>query len=140
MAIVSFYNAIKTMRKLLSYLYLIFLAIMLVWLVVKHPPPILMVVAFVCVILGAIAIGFVCIWLQDTWSNFWYHQRLQRLLGDMTLEEVLDQSPYQYGHVFQGDDGYRIWHKSAIYDFVQSGVSKKAAQMWIVEQFFSSSQ
>ncbi len=85
-------------------------------------------------------LGFVYLWLQDTWSNFSYHQRLKHLLGSMTLEEVLDQSPYEYGYVFQGDDGYRVWRKDAIYNFVLSDVSEKAAQMWIVEEYFQNNR
>lgn len=120
----------------MSYVYLIFLALMLVWLAVNYPPTILMVLTFVFTVFIVIGLGSACIWVRDAWRNFLYDQRLQRLLGDMTIEEVLDQSLYEYGHVFQGDDGYRIWCKDAFHDFVQSGMGKKAAQMWIVEQYF----
>lgn len=124
------------MRKLFSYLYLIFLAILLIWLVINDPPKLLVVLALVATIPIFFAIGFVYFRLQDAWENFRYQRRLQRLLGDMTIEEVLEQSPYACGYVFQGDDGYRVWRKDSIYDFVQSGVSLKAARMWIVEQYF----
>ena len=108
---------------------------MLVWLVFNHPPTLLMVIPFVGITLIAIVIGLVCIYLKDTWINFLYHRRMERLLRNMTLEQVLERSPYAYGYVFQGDDGYRIWHKDAIHDFVHSDVTKKWAQMWIVEQY-----
>lgn len=124
------------MGKRLSYLYLIFLATVLVWLVFHHPPSILVVVILVFATVAAMGMGYMGCLLQDLWGNFLYHQRLKKLLGSMTLEEVLEQSPYKYGYVFQGDDGYRIWHKDAIYDFVQSDMSKKAAQMWIVKQYY----
>lgn len=109
---------------------------MLVWLMFNHPPTILMVVAFVGATAVAIGVGTACVYLKDTWSNFRYRQRMKRLLGSMTLEQVLERSPYDYGYVFQGDDGYRIWRKDAIYNFVLSNVSKKSAKMWIVEQYF----
>ena len=125
------------MTKLFSYIYLIVLAIVLIWLVVSHPPTIFIMLALICAMLILIGLGFVYIRIQDAWTNLRYRQRLQRLLGDMTIEEVLAQSPYEYGYVFQGDDGYRIWRKDSIYDFVQVGVSRKAAQMWIVEQYFN---
>lgn len=128
------------MKKLLSYLYIIFLVIMFGWLIINHPPTIFKMLAFVFIMLGVIAIGVVFIWVQEACKNFLYRQRLQRLLGDMTIEEVLDQSPYEYGYVFQGDDGYRIWRKGTINEFIQSGVSKKNAQLWIVEQFFNNNR
>lgn len=128
------------MKKWLSYLYLALLTMMLVWLVFNHPPTILMMVALVCATLVAIGVGIALIYLKDAWDNFLYHQRLKRLLGNMSLEDVLEQSPYKYGYVFQGDDGYRIWHKDSTHDFIQSNVSKKSAQMWIVEQYFKTHQ
>lgn len=125
------------MRILLSYLYLILLIMMFGWLVFNHPPTILMMLMFVFGTVVIIGIGYGCIRLQDAWRNFLYRQRMDRLLGNMTLEQVLEQSPYKYGYVFQGDDGYRIWHKDALHDFIQSDMSKKSAQMWIVEQYFN---
>ena len=124
------------MRKRLSYLYLILLAAILIWLLVDHPPTRLFLLVLVCAIPVLIGMGYVCIRILDAWRDFLYQKRMQQLLGNMTIEEVLDLSPYAYGYVFQGDDGYRIWRKGTTDGFVQSGVSKKAAEMWIVEEYF----
>ena len=125
------------MRNLLSYLYLILLTIMFGWLVFNHPPTIFTVLTFVVGTGLIIALAWVFIRLQDAWGQFLYRRRMARLLGPMTLEQVLEQSPYDYGYVFQGDDGYRIWRKDAVGDFIQSDVSKQSAQLWIVEQYFN---
>ena len=75
--------------------------------------------------------------INGSWDDFTYRQRMQKLLGGMTLEEVLKKSPYGYGH-FQGDNGYRIWRRDMLEGFVQLDVSDKFAKMWIVEQYFQS--
>ena len=110
-----------------------FMTAVLVWFVAK-PGIILGIFMFVCLSLVIGGVFAVCIYIQDAWNNFLYRQRLQQLLDDMTLEEVLEKSPYEYGH-FQGEDGYRIWLKDTLDDFVKFNMSEQTAHMWIVEQY-----
>ena len=122
------------MRKLPSYLFIALFAALLVWLIANDRHIILGILGFVCMSLIIGGIGFMYVYLQGAWNDFFYRQRLQELLGNMTLEEVLEKSPYEYGH-FQGEDGYRIWLKDTLDGFVGFGMSERAVHMWIVEQY-----
>lgn len=67
-------------------------------------------------------------------------KRLNNLLNGRTVEDVLAEAPYAYGH-FQGDDGYRIWDKrTKDNDFVAFVGSALDAELWIVEKYLFESK
>jgi len=81
---------------------------------------------------GILFVGWLWYSAMDFVKDFIYRRKLKRLLGDKTLSEALDESPYMYGHFF-GEDGYRIWRKDARKDeYVALGVSEKEAHLFIV--------
>ena len=124
------------MKELQLYIVLAIFTFLFVWITATEPLAVLaffVAMASMMIIVGAV--GFVCFHILHVWSNFQYRRRMEYLLGDMTLEEVLERSPYEYGYVFQGDAGYRIWRKDDIYDFNQSWYTRESAERWIVEQY-----
>jgi len=67
-------------------------------------------------------------------------RRLKKMLEelDMTLEEVLEESPYAYGY-WQGE-GYRIWDKQTKNKYLAQNLSKLAAELWIVGSYFAAKE
>ena len=68
-------------------------------------------------------------------------RRLKKMLEDldMTLQEVLEKSPYAYGY-WQGEGGNRIWDKQTTDEYLDLNVSKFDAEFWIVEKYYSDSR
>ncbi len=80
---------------------------------------------------GIFSIGWLWYSGLDVVKDFFHRRKLNRLLGERTLSEALDQSAYEYGH-FQGDNGYRIWRKDdKSGEFVALGLTKKEVHLWI---------
>ena len=64
--------------------------------------------------------------------KIWQKERkLTKLLGARALEQVLAESPYDFGH-FQGEDGYRIYDKRVQDGFVGFAATPLDAHLWIV--------
>ena len=65
-------------------------------------------------------------------------RRLARALAklSMSLEEVLAEAPYQYGH-WQGEDGYRIFDTRVKDRYIGFVSSESDAELWIVERYLA---
>jgi hypothetical protein len=89
-----------------------------------------------------VSIGVTSLLLAREMSRWLAQRKKERRLGralailSMSLEEVLAEAPYQYGH-WQGEDGYRIFDtrvKDGYIDFVSS---ESDAELWIVERYLA---
>ncbi len=76
-------------------------------------------------------------YLWSIWESKTLDRKLRQLLGERTIEEVLEASDFTYGWFQQGDEGYRIWPKENA-DWRQHVGDlwyEIDAQIWIVKQF-----
>lgn len=71
-------------------------------------------------------------WLRRKLSK----RRFAKILADldMSIEEVLEKSPYGYSH-WQGEDGYRIFDTRFKEKYVGFSYTSFNAELWILERY-----
>jgi len=64
-------------------------------------------------------------------------RRMRKILAelDMSVQEILEKSPYAYGH-WQGEDGYRIYDVRFNDKYLYFAYSEFSAEYWIIEQYY----
>ena len=64
-------------------------------------------------------------------------RRMRKILAElgMTVQEVLEKSPYAYDH-WQGEDGYRIYDARFKDKYPHFAYTTFSAEYWIVEQYY----
>ena len=83
----------------------------------------------------AIFLGGAVIWIEAKHKfKIWRkRKKLAKLLGTRSLDQVLDDSPYDFAH-FQGENEYRIYDKRLQDGFIGFAATPLDAQLWIVEK------
>ena len=94
------------------------------------------------VLIGTAVVTYIA-W--DKISYLRFQRKIRHLLAGKSLQEVLDASPYYYGHGDQGDDYLHIWRKdnpasrTDIVSFLAPNIgAENAAILWIVEDYAKS--
>ena len=103
----------------------------------ESPGSILKIVFIFILLLVVSAIAVFYMKIKDKTGLRNKQKRLNKLLNGRTVEDVLAEAPYDYGH-FQGDEGYRIWDKRGEKnEFAAFANSTLDAELWIVEKYLS---
>ncbi len=82
-------------------------------------------------------IVIVTFWVFDSTKRFLRlrkkENKLKQLLAGRNLDDVLAQSPYDFGH-FQGEDGYRIYDTRIKDGFIGFASTRLDAHIFILEK------
>ena len=94
---------------------------------------------FILVVVGAFVILGVFAAFQiamEKWAISRKKRKLKQLLNGQSLEEVLKNAPYKYGHS-QGDSLYRGWDERRGVEILRWFPTTLDAQLWVVETYLS---